>query len=77
MAQVHLDRLGMGALGDQEGRAGVPQIMESAYNYYHELVPTAQAPAEKMQIYVFASRGESRSCLRSVISPSEAIDSTT
>ena len=28
VAKVRLDRLGVGALGDQQGRAGVPQIME-------------------------------------------------
>lgn len=43
---------------DADLQRSLPQVMESAYRRYGELVPPAHDPAEKMKVYVFASRGE-------------------
>ncbi len=36
----------------------LPQVLESAYRYYRELVPTAREPQQRMKMYLFARRGE-------------------
>ena len=36
----------------------LPQVVESAYRYYRELVPTAREPRQPMKVYLFARRGE-------------------
>jgi hypothetical protein len=38
--------------------AALPQVVETAYRHYRWLVPTPREPAEKMEVYLFAQRGE-------------------
>ena len=47
----------------------LPQVVESAYRYYRELVPTAREPRQRMKMYLFAgvangliSPGDSAPC---------------
>lgn len=50
----------------------LPQVLESAYNYYRELVPAAQPPAEPMKVYLFATRGEWEHFTRRLAGPRAA-----
>jgi hypothetical protein len=43
---------------DDTLRSALPQVMETAYQNYRRLVPTAREPSENMRIYLFAQRGE-------------------
>ena len=36
----------------------LPQVVETAYRHYCWLIPTPRQPAEKMEVYLFAQRGE-------------------
>ena len=36
----------------------IPQVVETAYLFYRELVPSAREPEERMQVYLFARREE-------------------
>ena len=36
----------------------LPQALESAYRFYHELAPNAREPKQRMPMYLFARRGE-------------------
>ena len=45
-------------LRDEALLAAVPQAMESAFDYYRTIVPSAREPAQRMQVYLFASRGQ-------------------
>jgi len=36
----------------------LPQVLESAYRFYRELVPAARQPERPMPVYLFARRGE-------------------
>lgn len=36
----------------------LPQVAETAYRHYRALIPTPRQPAEKMEVYLFAQRGE-------------------
>jgi hypothetical protein len=43
-------------LRDERLIAALPQMMETAYTYYHRLVPAAREPGERMPVYIFATR---------------------
>jgi hypothetical protein len=45
-------------LNDEVLLKAVPQVVESAYLYYRELVPSARAPNQRMKVYLFARRDE-------------------
>lgn len=49
---------------DSDLQDTLPQVMESAFNYYREIVPTAKAPTERMKVYIFAKRSEFESFTR-------------
>lgn len=43
-------------LRDPVLRDALPEFVEAAYDHYGRLVPTARRPAERMKVYLFASR---------------------
>ncbi len=45
-------------LSDRVLLEALPQVLEAAYLFYSELVPTAREPEQPMQVYLFARRGE-------------------
>ncbi len=36
----------------------IPQVLETAYLYYRQLIPTAEPPSQPMRVYLFARRDE-------------------
>ena len=43
---------------DENLLRALPQVVETAYRHYQGLIPTPRQPAEKMEVYLFAQRGE-------------------
>lgn len=45
-------------LADPVLREALPDFVEAAYAYFTELLPPARSPTERMEVYLFASRGQ-------------------
>lgn len=49
---------------DENLLTALPQVLETCFVYYSYLVPTASPPGQRMQIYLFATRGQFESFTR-------------
>ena len=47
----------------------IPQVVETAYLFYRQLVPSAREPQERMQVYLFARRAEWAAFTRHLAGP--------
>lgn len=59
-------------LDDQVLLDAIPQALESAYQFYRQLVPTAREPQRRMPVYLFARRSEWADFTRRLAGPRAA-----
>jgi hypothetical protein len=47
----------------------LPDVMESIFSHYHELVPAKNVPSEKLKVYLFATRSDFERFTRALTGP--------